>query len=158
MQYEKRFYLYNSAGVCIGFCFGSSLFDTFAIWRGWFPWDKSADVMTPQGNYLGTVVGNRLYMFDHKKELQVSYSPSFPTAPFNMEKPGTAASKKLPNGASDVELKPARLQPQVHYSKGDLGGSSGSAGCIEVVRVSPSSEPLCTQTVGTMKFWPSNCT
>ena len=87
------------------------MFDTFAVWRGWFPSDDSADVVTPQGDYLGTVIGNRLYHFEHKKDIQVRYCPSFPTIPHWCESPATAVAKKaLPDGASDVELKPARLR------------------------------------------------
>lgn len=112
MQYEKQFHLYNSAGVWIGFCLGTSVFDTFAIWRGWFPWEESADSVTPEGEYLGTVVGNRLYRFAHKKDVRVRYYPSFPAIPLRAESPSSAAPKQLPDGASDVELRPARLRPR----------------------------------------------
>jgi len=113
MQYEKRFHLYNSAGVWIGFCLGTSVFDTLAIWRGWFPWEESADSVTPEGEYLGTVVGNRLYRFAHKKDVHVQYYPSFPAIPQWPESPSTVAPKHLPDGAADVELKPARLRPSL---------------------------------------------
>ena len=110
MQYEKRIHLFNSSGIWIGFCLKLSVFDTFAVWRGWFPWEESADAVTPQGDYLGTVVGNRLYRFHHKKGIQVRYYPSFPVIPTWPEPPACAAPKQLPKGALDVELKPARLQ------------------------------------------------
>lgn len=34
------------------------LFDTTGNWIGWFPWGNE-DALDQQGNYLGTVVGNR---------------------------------------------------------------------------------------------------
>ena len=111
MQYEKRFHLYNSSGVWIGFCLGTSVFDTFAVWRGWFPWEESADSVTPQGEYLGTVVGNRFYRFDHKKDVHVRYYPSFPAIPVWLDAPVSTAPKNLPDGATDVEIRPARLRP-----------------------------------------------
>ena len=110
MQYEKRFHLFNSSGVWIGFCQGSSVFDTLAVWRGWFPWEDSADVVTPQGGYLGTVVGNRFYSFDHKKNVQARPCSSCCLIPFVREEVAPVAPKKLPDGASDVELKPLRLR------------------------------------------------
>jgi hypothetical protein len=110
MHYEKRFHLYNSRGVWIGFCLGSDVFDTFGIWRAWFAWEESADAMTPQGTYLGTVVGNRFYSFSEKTDLHIGYYPSFPTIPTWPESPRAAVPNRLPNGAADVKLRPARLR------------------------------------------------
>ena len=109
MQYAKTFHLFNSVGIWIGFCLGQNLFDTDMIWKGWFPWD-SFDAVNTCGWYLGTVVGNRLYWFDHKKDHHIEYYPGYPAIPFLSGQPKPADAKTLPFGAFNVNLKaPAKL-------------------------------------------------
>ena len=107
MQYQKPFPLFNSAGSWIGFCLGNNVFSVDAVWRGWFPWNDSADLMTPRGNYLGTVVGNRLYAFEHKVAVRLMCNPSSPATPCLANRPNPVAPKNLPKGAADVALKSA---------------------------------------------------
>jgi hypothetical protein len=105
MQYHKPFHLFNSSGRWIGFCLANNVFDIDAVWRGWFPWSDQAEVLSPHGTYLGTVVGNRLYAFSHKEGVRMTYRPSFPAVPSLANHPTPIAPKPLPVGASDVELK-----------------------------------------------------
>ena len=106
MQYDKPFHLFNSSGDWIGFCLGKNVFDTDSAWRGWFPWD-SADITAPDGSYLGTVVGNRLYAYEHKRGFQIPYYPGYPATPLPPERPEPVGSRELRDGVSDVNLKPA---------------------------------------------------
>ena len=105
MHYDNPFHLYNSAGAWIGICLGRNVFDTDNVWRGWFPWD-SGDIVWPHGAYLGTVIGNRLYAFEHKRSLRVIYRTGYPPIiPLSPQRPKPAEIKKLPSGASDVDLR-----------------------------------------------------
>lgn len=58
-------YLYNSAGEWICFRIKKNVFDTNGNWIGWLPWDDY-DVVTTNGNYLGTICGDRIYCFCNK--------------------------------------------------------------------------------------------
>ena len=109
MNYEEPHYLFNSYGRWIGFCLGMNLFDVDTVWRGWFPWDDSADVMSPNGSYLGTVIGNRFYSFDHKRPMRAAFYSAYPAIPLLANKPKSVGAKKLPLGASDLEFKPATV-------------------------------------------------
>lgn len=54
-------YYFNTRGEFVAFRpakDGRFLFDKSGRWIGWFPWED-VDAVDTQGNYLGTVVGNR---------------------------------------------------------------------------------------------------
>jgi hypothetical protein len=111
VYYRDTHHLFNSAGEWIGFCLAHNVFDTDTVWCGWFPWDNSADVVATNGVYLGTVVSNRLYSFEHKRDMGVAYYPSYPAIPVLPNTPKPVAARKLPLGASDVTLKPPTPMP-----------------------------------------------
>lgn len=55
-------YLYDMGGTTVAFrrsWTDQHLFDVFGHWIGWFPWDDN-DAVDLDGNYLGTVVHDRL--------------------------------------------------------------------------------------------------
>lgn len=105
MEYSEPFYLYDSSGLWIAFCLGLNLFDTDAVWRGWFQRVDLGNVYTPTGTYLATVVGNRLYWFGSMKHLRVHHYPDYPPIPKLPLKPRSAHRRQLPAGASNVKLK-----------------------------------------------------
>jgi len=111
MKYETPFHLFNSSGLWIGFCLANNLFDTDAVWRGWFPWEDSADAVDPGGNYLGTLMGDRLYHFQHKRNLRVSHYPGYPAIPVLPGPPQPVHKLSLPEGARDIELKYVLWRP-----------------------------------------------
>ena len=104
MRFPGPFHLFSSAGVWIGFCEGSNLFNTDAVWCGWFPWVGSFNAVKPDGSYLGTVVGARFYSFEHRRQLCVRKLIVYPTIPTLPPCPSPMAPRTLLAGATDVDL------------------------------------------------------
>ena len=110
MNYDEYFHLFDSSGAWVGFCLGRNLFDTDTVWRGWLPWD-AAEVVDTNGFYLATIIGNRLYRFDHNRDLRIGYYPGYPPIPLMPDRSKPVAEKKLPLGATDVNLKSPNALP-----------------------------------------------
>ncbi|MCX7522351.1 hypothetical protein OSC27_08680 [Microbacterium sp. STN6] len=73
-------HLYDLAGNWIAFRTtfdGKYLFDTNGEWLGWFPWGDE-DAVDRDGEYLGTVVENRLLRY---REPHYRVNPGYPGAP-----------------------------------------------------------------------------
>ncbi len=58
-------YLFNSDGEWIAFRLGDYVYNRDGDWIGWLPWDDE-DVVSQDGDYLGTIVRNRLFYLYYK--------------------------------------------------------------------------------------------
>ena len=97
-------YLFNSSGNWIAFRVGECVFDTKCHWIGWMPWDDT-DVVTTEGEYLGTIVENdRFYRFRDKPYRDYPDHPGCPGHPDFPGHPGYAADSSLPPDAEDIEI------------------------------------------------------
>jgi len=105
MRFRGPYHLFNSGGTWIGFCVGANLFNTDGIWCGWFPWEGSYDAVKPDGFYLGSVVGARLYYFERKQSLRMHKFVLYPVIPTIPNRPASVASRTLFDGVKDVMLK-----------------------------------------------------
>ena len=111
MRFRGPYYLFNSAGVWIGFCAGPLVFDTDGVWCGWFPWEGCYDAVKPDGSYLGTVVGSRFFSFEKNRHLRVDKYLVYPGIPELPKRPSPVAPKELFNDASDVDLQSVSAIP-----------------------------------------------
>jgi hypothetical protein len=103
-------YLYDSAGQWIAFrtdTGGRYLFDTTGAWIGWFPWDDENDAVTPDGEYLGTVVQNRLLWRTAPTYRGTPGYPGAPAFPGHASYPGSVGYGGYVPGFEDVP--PSRL-------------------------------------------------
>lgn len=107
-------YLYDSQGVWIAFRTDERarhLFNPDGDWIGWFPWEDD-EAVTRDGEYLGTVVGDRLFAEErHAYRGRPDY-PGAPLYPGQASYPGAAPFVSLPVGYVDVPsalLWPSRL-------------------------------------------------
>lgn len=99
-------FLYDMAGNWIAFRTaydGKYLFDTTGEWIGWFPWDDN-DAVDRDGNYLGTVIDNRLLQrLDHGYRTNPGY-PGAPAFPGHIGFPGSTGYYGGLPGYADVPL------------------------------------------------------
>ena len=106
-------YLHDSQGVWIAFRTGPTdryLFNPDGDWIGWFPWSDT-EAVTPEGRYLGTVRGDRLFFEDdHRYRGDPGY-PGAPAYPGQAPYPGAGSYAGLPDGCEDVPG--AMLWPRV---------------------------------------------
>jgi hypothetical protein len=99
-------YLYDLSGEWIAFRASSEssyLFDTSGAWIGWFPWGD-AEAVTPDGDHLGTVVGDRLVRaYGHTTRGVPAYpgAPAYPGLPY---RPEPASYLGNLGGYEDVQL------------------------------------------------------
>ncbi|MET0974500.1 MAG: hypothetical protein ABWX82_02370 [Leifsonia sp.] len=99
-------YLYDLSGRWIAFRASTEskyLFDTTGEWIGWFPWGD-AEAVTPDGEYLGTVVDDRLVSaFGHTSRGFPAYpgAPAYPGLPYD---PGNAGYASGFGGYEDVRM------------------------------------------------------
>ena len=101
-------YLFNSGGSWIAFRVGKSVFDTACHWIGWMPWDDT-DVVTTEGEYLGTIVENdRFCRFRDKPYRDYPGYPGYPGRPDLPGHPGCAVFSSLPPNAEDIEISKKR--------------------------------------------------
>ncbi|GAA2063614.1 MULTISPECIES: hypothetical protein [Leifsonia] len=97
-------YLHDSQGVWIAFrsdLTSRDLFNPDGEWIGWFPWGDH-DAVTPDGDYLGTVRGDRLFA---RADVPYRGRPGYPGAPAyagTVPYPGAAPYSGLPDGCDDV--------------------------------------------------------
>jgi hypothetical protein len=113
MRFRGPYHLFNSAGKWIGFCIGPNVFDTVGVWRGWFPWEGSYDCVKPDGTYLSTVVGTRLFYFQQKQSVRIRRYPVYPGIPVLPKPPAPVSGRDLFADASDVNLEPEAAQFQL---------------------------------------------
>lgn len=99
-------YLYDLSGDWIAFrtsTDGKYLFDTAGEWIGWFPWDD-VEAVTPDGDYLATVVDGRLVReIGHLTRGIPTYpgAPAYPGLPYY---PGAADFISHLGGYEDLAL------------------------------------------------------
>lgn len=77
------------------------LFDKTGNWIGWFPWGDN-DAVDKEGNYLGTVVGNRLLKRDSQGYRGYPGYPGYPGYAGYPGYPGYAGYSGYHSGFSDV--------------------------------------------------------
>ncbi|ASN21640.1 hypothetical protein CGK93_19675 [Arthrobacter sp. YN] len=77
------------------------LFDKNGNWIGWFPWGDN-DAVDKEGNYLGTVVGNRLLKRDSQPYRGYPGYPGYPGYAGYPGYPGYAGYAGYKSGFSDV--------------------------------------------------------
>jgi hypothetical protein len=98
-------FLYDSHGKAVAYRRSPEdkwLWDTHGRWLGWFPWGDN-DAYTKHGQYLGTIVGNRLFC-----RIGQSYRgyPGYPGYPGYAGYPGYGGYggySPTPPGFRDVE-------------------------------------------------------
>ena len=96
--------LFNSGGSWIAFRVGKDVFGTGCHWIGWMPWGDK-DVVTTEGEYLGTIVENdRFYRFTGKPCRDYPGYPGYPGYPDCPVHPGYAAYSPLPPNAEDIKI------------------------------------------------------
>lgn len=97
-------YLHDSQGVWIAFRTepeGRYLFNPDGDWIGWFPWNDR-DAVTPDGAYLGSVHGDRLFAeHGHRYRGNPGY-PGAPAYPGQAPYPGAASYAGVPDGCENV--------------------------------------------------------
>ena len=95
-------YLYDSRGEPIAFRRGRNVHNMRGDWIGWFPWND-ADVVTPGGAYLGTVVGDELLKKVGRANRGHPGNPGNPGNPGAPGHPGNRGSRGLRAGYVDVD-------------------------------------------------------
>jgi hypothetical protein len=94
-------YLFNSSGEWIAFELNNFVYNTDGNWIGWLPW-KDNDVITENGEYLGTIYDNRLFQFSNRPYRGYPGYPGYPGHPGYPGYPGYAGYYSLPSNARDV--------------------------------------------------------
>lgn len=98
-------YLYDSSGDWVAFRSepnGRYLFDRDSEWIGWFPWADEDVAVTPDGDYLGTVVENRLLRSIPPVYHAYPGYPGAPSFPGRAAYPGSAPYAGYISGFEDV--------------------------------------------------------
>lgn len=96
--------LHNSAGEAIAFMRypgDKYLFSVKGTWIGWFPWSDDAAV-TRDGEYLGTVLGDRLYREENPKWRSTPFGGGNPGSVAGIWINGRAQAMNPPFGYDDV--------------------------------------------------------
>ncbi len=97
-------YLYDTQGTWIAFrpdAQSHDLFNAEGDWIGWFPWGDD-DAVTPDGAYLGTVIGDRLLAEEAHPFRGTPPYPGAPAYPGRASYPGIAPFASIPPGFDDV--------------------------------------------------------
>jgi len=103
-------FYFNSAGEVAAFRRSADdkfLFDQNGNWIGWFPWDDD-DAVDREGDYLGTVVGNRLLARTSPSYRGYPGYPGYPGYAGYPGYPGHAGYGGYHSGFEDVD--PSRLK------------------------------------------------
>jgi len=106
-------YLHDSRGAWIAFRTDPGARDVFnpeGDWIGWLPWGDD-DVVTPDGEYLGTIRGDRLFAESSWRYRGNPGYPGAPAYPGAASYPGAAPYTGVPGGYDDVPT--ALLRPRV---------------------------------------------
>ena len=96
-------YLFNSRGDWIAFLKDKFVFDTDGNWIGWLPWED-LEIVDTNGEYLGTMVRDRLYRFKNRPYRGYpghSDSPDYPGYPGYPSHPGCSL---LPSFAENINI------------------------------------------------------
>ncbi len=96
-------YLFNSSGEWLCFREGKYLYHPNGDCIGWTPWDDE-DVVTLEGDYLGTIQGDRIYRFNDRPYRGYPGNPGFSGYPGYPGYPGFAGRSPLPSNAEDIEI------------------------------------------------------
>lgn len=97
-------FFYDSSGKAVAYRISDDdqfLYDDHGHWIGWFPWGDS-DAVTKEGDYLGTIVGDRI--FQRESQPYRGY-PGYPGYPGYAGYPGFAGFggySPAPPGYRDV--------------------------------------------------------
>ncbi|WP_158864130.1 hypothetical protein [Leifsonia sp. AG29] len=97
-------YLHDSQGVWIAFRTDPQdryLFNPDGDWIGWFPWNDE-DAVTPDGRYLGTIRGDRIFA---ERAHPYRGDPGYPGAPAHPGQapyPGAGYYTGVPDDCDDV--------------------------------------------------------
>jgi hypothetical protein len=117
-------YLYDTAGQWIAFrseTNGRYLFDPSGNWIGWFPRLDDDDAVSPDGEYLGTVIGDRLL----RRTLPIHYEypgyPGAPAFPGRAAYPGAAPYGGYTPGFRDVPVELLEMEHVVSSSAAFAG-------------------------------------
>lgn len=97
-------HLFNSRGEFIAFRRSGDdkyVFDRDGSWLGWLPYGDS-DVHGPSGNYIGSIVRNRLLKLSNCPYRGYAGYPGYPGYAGYPGYPGYAGPISLPPGAQDV--------------------------------------------------------
>lgn len=97
-------FLFDSKGNFIAFKINDYIFDTNCNWSGWMPWPEYPDIVSIQGEYLGTICDdNRLYYLEKRPLCYTGY-PGYPDDPGYPGNPGPAGYLTPPPGAEDIHI------------------------------------------------------
>lgn len=97
-------FLFDSSGKAVAFRRSDTdqyVFDSRGNWIGWLPFDD-LDVHTARGNYLGTIVGDRLFHLGQRPYRGYPGYPGYPGYAGYPGYPGHAGHVALPAGARDL--------------------------------------------------------
>lgn len=91
------------------------VWNTRDVWVGWFAWEDgelAGDVLDLSGEYLGTVVGDRLWCRTYRSPVAAPRRVAEPQRPTGPPDVSGAVSRPPPSGFADVA--PARLRGGGH--------------------------------------------
>lgn len=97
-------YLFNSKGEWIAFTVGEYVYDCDSDCIGWIPYDND-DVVDLDGDYLGTIFGNRLYNILNKPLRGYNGFKAYPKYPGYQKFPGYVEYEELPLGIMNVIIR-----------------------------------------------------
>lgn len=97
-------YLFNSKGEWIAFIMGEYVYDYDSDCIGWIPYDNN-DVVDLDGDYLGTIFGDRLYNILNKPLRGYNGFKAYPKCPGYQKFPGYVEYGEVPPGTRDVKIK-----------------------------------------------------
>lgn len=97
-------YLFNSKGEWIAFRIGEYVYDYDSDCIGWIPYDND-DVVDLDGDYLGTIFGDRLYNILNKPLRGYNGFKAYPGHLGYQKFPGYVGYGELPAGTRDVKIK-----------------------------------------------------
>lgn len=103
-------FFFNVAGEGVAFRRSPDdkfLWDMSGSWVGWFPWNDD-DAVDKEGEYLGTIVGNRLLKRDYQPFRGYPGYPGYPGFAGYPGYPGHAGHAGYRSGFGDVD--PDRLR------------------------------------------------
>lgn len=97
-------YLFDSKGEWIAFIMGEYVYDYDSDCIGWIPYDNN-DVVDLDGDYLGTIFGDRLYNILNKPLRGYNGFKAYPKCPGYQKFPGYVGYGEVPPGTRDVKIK-----------------------------------------------------
>lgn len=95
-------YLFDSVGNWIAFRRGQFVFTPTGSWLGWL--GDSNDIFDADGEYLGTIVADRLFRSLHPADWRNTEHPGYPGREVPADHPGYPGRFETPIGMEDVQL------------------------------------------------------